>query len=383
MTIEELRKLQIVPPSSQIYKQIKENWDRVAKPLNGLGRFEEMIARIGAIQGTTQAAVARRAVIVMCADNGIVAEGVSQSGQEVTAAVTRFMGQGKTSVGKMAKAAGAFVIPVDVGVNWEEEPVDLWKVVETEKQFREWIGNQDADMEMEGILHFSVRPGTADFLKEPAMTEQEALQAIAVGMQLVKWCKDCGYHMVATGEMGIGNTTTSSAVAAALLECFAEEVTGRGAGLDDAGLMRKCRVIKEALSKYSFRKEQTLQILAALGGLDIAGMAGICIGGALYHMPVVLDGVISAVAALTAERLVPGVKDFLIPSHASREAAAGKIMNTLSLEPVIYGDLALGEGTGAVMLFSLLDVAMSLYESDTTFQDMELKPYEHFDHSDT
>ncbi|MDO5156697.1 MAG: nicotinate-nucleotide--dimethylbenzimidazole phosphoribosyltransferase [Eubacteriales bacterium] len=382
MTYEELLHIKPASVDQHIFCKIKENWDCVAKPLNGLGAFEEMIAQIGAIQGREQVQVSRRAVIVMCADNGVVEERVSQSGQDVTAAVTRFMGVGQTSVGKMGKVAKADIIPVDIGVNWSQEPTDLWKMVTCAKELEDWL--QNGTDGARGIIKQSVCRGTRNFAKEPAMAREEVLQAIQVGMDMVKWCKEVGYHLVATGEMGIGNTTTSAAIAAALTGTEVELVTGRGAGLSDQGLRRKCQVIREALSKYGWEdrcqsREQAFEILRTLGGLDIAGMAGVCIGGALYGVPVVLDGVISVVAALVAQTLMPGVKEYLIASHVSRECAAKMMLEELSLQPVIYGDLALGEGTGAVMLFSMLDVAMSLYESETTFQTMEIEQYQHWE----
>lgn len=212
------------------------------------------------------------------------------------------------------------------------------------------------------------------------MTEEEALQALSVGIDLVRECKDKGYQLIGTGEMGIGNTTTSSMLVAALTGRTAEEVTGRGAGLNDAGLLRKQQVIAQALEKYEkeIRSAHALSMLAAFGGLDIAGMAGVCIGGALYHVPVVLDGLISSVAALVAERIVPGVREFVLPSHLSKEPAAKWIAEELKLHPVIDAGLGLGEGTGGVMLFSLLDLALALYEDQTTFDTMEIAQYERY-----
>lgn len=351
MTKEELQQLEIRCPSEEIKKQVQANWDAVAKPLDGLGAFEALTAKIGAALGTADFDLTKKAVIVMCADNGIVAEGVSQSGQEVTAAVAASMGKQASSVGKMAKSIGADVFPVDIGIN------------STEK--------------IDGVLDQKIRSGTRDFLKEPAMTEAETLAAIEVGMGLVRRFKAEGYSLLATGEMGIGNTTTSSAVAAALSGCAVEEITGRGAGLSDAGLLRKRQVIAEALQKYDFGKDETFRILSTVGGLDIAGLAGVFIGGALYRIPVVLDGVISTVAALVAERLVPGTRAYMIPSHKSKEPAA-RMLEELALAPVIDASLALGEGTGAVMMFALLDMAMTLYETRTTFSDISVEQYVRF-----
>lgn len=347
-----LQQITIDPVDRELIQKIQENWDHVAKPLDGLGKFEGFLARIGAIGGSSAIDIKKKAILAMCADNGIVEEGVSQSGQEVTAIVTEFMGQNQTSVGKMAQFAGADVIPVDIGIA--------------------------RDTEWGGVRMLKVRKGTRNFAKEPAMTLVECNQAVETGIRLVGECKEKGYRLIGTGEMGIGNTTTSSAVAAALLGCEVEEITGRGAGLNDAGLQRKCDVIRNALKHYDFNPKDTIRILRTVGGLDIAGLVGVYIGGARYHIPIVMDGVISAVAALAAERLCPGVKEYMIPSHCSKEPAAAKIMKELGVEPVIDARLALGEGTGAVMMFSLLDLALTLYQDSTTFDDIEVEPYERF-----
>lgn len=339
-------------PDKKIEQEIKANWDRVAKPLDGLGEFEGFLARIGAILGSSEIDIGKKAVIVMCADNGVVAEGVSQSGQEITAAVTENLGKRNTSVCKMAKAVGTEIFPVDVGVN--------------------------TDRIFPGVISRKVKKGTSDFLLEPAMSEEEAMQAVRVGMELVKECKEAGYTLLGTGEMGIGNTTTSAAMAAALLSVSPEIVVGRGAGLSDEGLATKRRVIADALEKYQLRGTEPMRILCSVGGLDIAGLCGVFLGGAKYHMPIVADGVISAVAALTAERLCPGTKEFIIPSHKGKEPASELLMRELGLYPVIDAGLALGEGTGAVMMFSLLDIAMTLYETGATFADFEIEEYHRF-----
>lgn len=351
-TREAVKNLKIQPPSPAIYSQILKNWDSIAKPLDGMGYFETLTAQIGAIQGTEQIDISKRAVIIMCADNGIVEEGISQTGQEVTFTVMKNMAVQQSSVGKMAKAVGVDTIPVDIGVNCEEQ--------------------------VPGVLQRKIRMGTRNFKMEPAMTEEETAQAIFTGIEIVSACREMGYKILATGEMGIGNTTTSSAMTAAFLDCDAAEVTGRGAGLSDEKLIHKQQIVKEAIDKYDLRKGDAFQILRTVGGLDLAGLAGVCIGGALYHVPVVLDGVISLAAALAAEQMVPGVKAYLIPSHKGKEPAAEKLLNRLGLIPVIHGAMALGEGTGAVMMFSLLDMALCIYGDGATFSDMKIEQYERF-----
>lgn len=347
-----LTEFRIEEPDKRIWNRVQKNWDAVAKPLDGMGRFERIIDQIGAIQGSTHIEIAKKAVLILCADNGVVAEGVSQSGQEVTYAVACAMGKKQSSVGQMAGMVGADTIPVDIGIN-RTEPIA-------------------------GVLDRKVRAGTRNFCIEPAMTAEETRKAIEVGIDLVRMCREAGYGILATGEMGIGNTTTSAAVAAALLGCDAQIVTGRGAGLDDKRLAVKEAVIRRAIADYRLYQADAFTILRTVGGLDIAGLAGVCIGGARYRVPIVLDGVISLTAALAAERMVPGVKAYLIPSHSGKEPAVKGLTEALGLEPVIDGQLALGEGTGAVMMFALLDAAMSIYRDKTTFEDIKVEPYERY-----
>jgi nicotinate-nucleotide--dimethylbenzimidazole phosphoribosyltransferase len=306
----------------------------------------------------------KRTIIAMCGDNGIVAEGISQSTQEVTLAVTKAMGRQASSVGKMGAVNGTRVLPVDVGVATPED--------------------------IPGVWNKKVALGTKNFLQEPAMTEAQTYQAMEVGMEAVAKCKQEGCQLIGTGEMGIGNTTTSSAMVAALLHLPVEMVTGRGAGLDDAGLQRKKQVISQALEQYGFspdteekgslcrNPQQAFAILQCVGGLDIAGLVGVMLGGAYYHVPIVLDGVISLAAALAAVAMVPEVRDYLFPSHAGREPAAKCILEALKMQPVISADLALGEGTGAVLLFSMLDAVMALYDAGSTFADIDIAAYERF-----
>lgn len=339
-------------PDQDVYETVLKNWDAVAKPLDGLGRFETLTARIGAILGTDQIDISKKAVIIMCADNGIVAEGVSQSGQEVTAAVVRQMAKGASSVGKMAACIGADTIPVDIGM------------VESGK--------------IQGVIDRKIRCGTNNFRIEPAMTEDEAVRAIRTGMEMVLDCRQKGYRILAAGEMGIGNTTTSSAVAAALLKCDADSMTGKGAGLSAEKLLHKKKVIAEALDKYRLYDAEPLRVLYTVGGLDLGGLAGVCIGGGIFHVPIVLDGVISMTAALLAERLLPGTSRYLIASHKGKEPAVERLMAALHLEPVIDANMALGEGTGAVMMLSLLDMALSVYHGKTSFSDIQVKQYERY-----
>lgn len=352
--------IRIDPFNKERYDEIRARWDKVAKPLDSLGKFEDITARIGAVHDSAKIDIRKRAVIMMCADNGVVAEGVTQSEQDVTAAVAGWMGKGISSVCKMAKICKADTIPVDVGINMEGSP--------------------------KGVIDRKVMKGTRNFAKEPAMTEDECMQAIDAGIDIVCDCSAKGYKLLATGEMGIGNTTTSSALAAALLGLDAAEVTGRGAGLSTSGLGRKIRVIQDALDRYipeddvDIRSpEYASQMLACVGGLDIAALTGVFIGGAIYHIPVIIDGFISSVAALAAERLAPGSRYYMIASHVGKEPGMKYILDELGMDAVIHGGLALGEGTGAVMMMPLLDAALTLYNDGLEFEETTVGQYTHFD----
>ena len=343
---------QIGQPDEQALLASRRHWDNIAKPIQGLGIMEELIIKIAGIQGQEAVALDKKAVIVMCSDNGVVAEGVTQTDSHVTAVVTENFARGVASVNRMAAVAGADVIPVDIGVA--------------------------EDLKEPGVRNLKIAYGTKNFAKEPAMSEAEAIRGILTGMEIVKECRDKGYHLLATGEMGIGNTTTSSAMASVLLNVPVSTVTGKGAGLSAEGIRRKISVIEAAVENRKPDPGDALSVLANLGGFDIAGMAGVFLGGALYRIPVVIDGVISAVAALTAARLCPESVHYMLASHMSNEPSSAMIMKELGLEPVIYGRLALGEGTGAVMLFPLLEMAYEVYLENSTFENIKIEAYEHF-----
>lgn len=322
-------------------------WDAIAKPLHGLGRLEDMVVKIAALTGSPEVAVDRRAVVVLCADNGVVAEGVTQTDASVTAAMAGQIAGHRSSVCKMAAAAGAEVFAVDMGML---RPV-------------------------EGVPGCHIADGTGNIARGPAMTAGQACRAIAYGMELVREYARQGYQLLATGEMGIGNTTTSSALTSVLLDLPVEEVTGRGAGLSDEGLERKRRAIERAIRVNRPDPRDPLDVLAKLGGFDIAGMVGLFLGGALYRVPIVIDGLISAVAALTAARLCPNSRCAMLASHASAEPACAAILKELELDALLYAGMKLGEGTGAVCVMPLLDLALSVYHGSAAFRDTEIGQY--------
>lgn len=339
----------------KIYTQAKGKWDAIAKPIDSLGVFEDMVARLCAIAGTVNLGdYKRRALLTLCADHGVVAEGVTQTDASVTKVVAENIAHGCSGVNYMAQMAGVDVYAVDIGMRGEAYP--------------------DATFGMGHMINRKVQAGTGNLAKEPAMSMENCDRAIEAGKELVRECKEKGYEILAVGEMGIGNTTPTSALLAALLDLPADTVTGRGAGLNNAGLARKVQVITQALARVQGTTDAK-QLLAELGGLEIAGMVGVFLGARQYQIPVVLDGAITCVAALVAMRMEPEVVDYLLASHASEEASGRLALNALGLPAVIHGKLCLGEGSGAMMLFPLLDMAFSIYKNMGTFDDLSIEAY--------
>ncbi len=349
MTLEELKK-EIRPLDETSMEQARKHWIKIAKPLFSLGKLEDAVIQMAGIKETPDYELKKKALVIMCADNGIVEEGVTQTGQEVTAMVADNFTKSSTSVCAMSKVAGVDLFPVDIGM-----AVDVPLVTVKEEK---------------------VAYGTRNFSKEPAMTREEVWQAIEIGIRKVEQLKEQGYEMIATGEMGIGNTTTSSAVASVLLSVAPEQVTGRGAGLSSAGLEKKISVIKDAIANYQPDKEDPVDVLSKVGGLDIAGLTGVFLGGALYRVPVVIDGFISSVAALCAARMVPVSKSYFLPSHVSKEPAGAMLLEALELSPLLTCNMSLGEGTGAVAVIPVLEMGLSVYREMTTFEKAKIEQYE-------
>ena len=338
----------IQPPDQRAYEACQARMDAVAKPVGSLGKLETLLASIASITGSPDIDLGKKCVLVFCADNGVLAQGVAQSDSSVTTAIARSLAAGTASVCVMAKACGAEVFPVDMGM------------VDT----------------VPGLLNRKLAQGTGNISVGPAMTRAMAEEAILTGIRLVEEKKHAGYQIIATGEAGIGNTTTSSAVVSALLGLPPEEVTGRGSGLSDDGLQRKIHTIRKALSVNQPTPSDPVDVLTKVGGFDLAALMGVFLGGAVHRIPVVADGFISGAAALCAAGLCPSVRDYILPSHISAEPAGHLVMDRLGLSPVLQADLRLGEGTGAVALFPLLDLAAAVYHHAATFGDIQVEPYE-------
>ena len=333
---------QLPPFDETAAKAARARWDSIAKPVGGLGLLEDVIVSVAGLTGSPEISIDRRAVLVLCADNGVVDEGVAQSEQAITAQMAMNAAAGRASVCCMAKVARADVIVVDVGMKSQTE----------------------------GLTVLKTASGTLNMTKGPAMSREQAETAIANGIELVRRCHADGYRLLATGEIGIGNTTTSSAMASVLCGIPLEAAVGRGAGLSDMGLERKRDAIRRAIELNKPRRGDVLDVLCKLGGFDIAGMVGMFIGGALYRIPIIIDGFISAVSALAATRLCPACAGAMIASHVSAEPAARLVLDALGKEAVINARMRLGEGTGAVAAIPILDMALAVYRDMITYDDL-------------
>ena len=340
----------IRPLDENAMESARLHWDAIAKPLHSLGRLEDMIVQLAGICENPVPAPRKKAVLIFCADNGIVAEGVTQTTQDVTAAVTQNFAKGIASVNALSRIRGTEVFPVDIGVAQA--------------------------LDCPGVLNRKVAFGTQNFAHGPAMRRDEAEQAVCTGIDLVQEKAAEGYNLIVTGEMGIGNTTTSSAVFSVLQGLPPEQVTGRGAGLSDAGLQHKIQVISRAVAALQPDPGDVLDVLSKVGGFDVCGMMGAFLGGAICRVPVLVDGFISAVAANCAVRLCPACRDYIFASHCSKEPAGKMALDALHLRAYLDCEMCLGEGTGGVIAAKLFDFALAAYDEIAGFDAVGIDPYQ-------
>jgi nicotinate-nucleotide--dimethylbenzimidazole phosphoribosyltransferase len=315
--------------------------DQLTKPPGSLGRLEEIAVQAAGVTGEPVPLFERKAVIVMAGDHGVCEEGVSAFPAAVTPQMVMNFLAGGAAVNVLARQAGADVVCVDIGVN--------------------------AELSHPQLVSRKVRFGTANLARGPAMTVEEATEAVLVGADIVADLVSRGYRLFGTGEMGIGNTTPSAALLAVLGGVPVAEAIGRGTGVDDAGLARKAAAIERGIAANSPDARDALGTLAKLGGLEIAGLAGVILGAAAHRCPVVIDGFISAAAALVAVRLAPSCGAYMIASHLSHERGHARLLQELGLKPALQLDMRLGEGTGAALLFPLVDAAGRLMREMATF----------------
>lgn len=332
----------IRPADRAAMAQARARQDSLAKPPRSLGVLEELSIRLAGMTGQVHNTVERRRIVVFCADNGVCEEGVSSAPQSVTLAQTVNLTRGITGASALAKHFGEELTVVDVGV--------------------------DGDLACPAVVDRKVARGTKNMLREPAMTRLQALQAMTAGVEQACIAKSQGIQLLGLGEMGIGNTTTSSAVLAALLNRPPEQVTGRGGGLLDEAFLHKKQVIRRALELHAPDAGDPIDVLAKVGGFDLCAMCGAFLGAAAERLPVVIDGFIAAVAAVCAARLCPAAADYMIPSHASFEPGFRLAMEALGLRPYLQLEMRLGEGSGCPLAFLTVEAACAVMNEMGTFQ---------------
>lgn len=316
--------------------------DSLTKPPGSLGKLEAIARQLAGITGQLWPDFSQKAVIVMAGDHGVCDEGVSAFPQAVTPQMVMNFLNGGAAVNVLARQAGADVVCVDIGVN--------------------------ADLEHEMLVSRKVVRGTANMAKQPAMTREDTLRAIMVGIEVVNEQVERGLRLFATGEMGIGNTTASAAITTVLTGLSPEDTVGRGTGINDAAWLNKVDVVKRAIAVNEPDSSDPIDVLAKVGGAEIAGLAGVIIGAAANGCPVVIDGYISSAAALVASRIAEQTKPYMIASHLSQEQGHLKQLQSIGLSPLIQLEMRLGEGTGAVLCFHFIDAALHLMQEMATFE---------------
>jgi nicotinate-nucleotide--dimethylbenzimidazole phosphoribosyltransferase len=336
-------------PDSKTYEAAKERLRNQARPAGSLGILEDVSARLASMFKTLDVHLKRKRIVTCAGDHGIVAEGVSVFPPEVTPQMVYNFVHGGASINVLAKHAGAEVSVADLGVNWDFEP-DL------------------------PIFHKKVRKGTANFAKEPAMSRAEAVRSIEAGIEIVNelWEKE-QIDILGTGDMGIGNTTPSTAIIAVFSGLSVSTLTGRGTGINDDGLKRKIAAIEKGLNLHKPDPQDPLDVLSKVGGLEIGGLAGLVIGAAAKGIPVICDGFISTAGALIACELAPMAKAYLFASHNSVEAGHKFMLDHLGLEPLLDLKFRLGEGTGAAVAMELLDASTRVLADIKTFEEVAIR----------
>ncbi len=338
----------IRPLDPALLRQARERLDLKAMPRGSLGRLEECAQRVVGIRETLTPSLGKKAVVVFAGDHGVVEEGVSRFSSEVTPQMVYNFVRGGAGINVLARQVGAEVVVVDVGVAVDLPPQD-------------------------GLLIRKVAHGTRNLRKFPAMTGDQALRALWVGVDIARDLAAKDVTLIGTGDMGIGNTTASSAIAAVLTGHAVDEVTGRGTGADDVMLRRKVEVIREAIFLHRPDPGNPLEVLAKLGGLEIAGITGLIIGAAFNRIPVVIDGFIAGAAALVAVSLKPDIREYLFAGHRSAEAGHRVILEWLQLMPLLDLSMRLGEGTGAALGMFIIESGIRILREMLTFEEAGVK----------
>ena len=334
----------IQPVNQKLYEAAQKRLDNLTKPPGSLGRLEEFAKRLVAITGNIMPALDRKVIFTFAGDHGVTSEGVSAYPSEVTRQMVLNFLNGGAGINVLACHAGAEVVVIDIGVDHDFPDIQ--------------------DLESKKVIR-----GAKNIRKGPAMTREEAIRCIGVGVDLAAEFAEKGYQIFGTGEMGIGNTTPSSAIAAVLTERPVSEVTGRGTGINDEALGNKIIVIQEAIAINKPDPSDPLDVLSKVGGAEIGGIAGLIIGAAAKRIPVVIDGFISTAGALIAYCLEPKTKDYMFAAHNSVERGHKAMLDKIGLHPILDLDLRLGEGTGAALALLLIEAGLKIYREMATFSD--------------
>ena len=337
--------LPVIPqPDNTAAEQARARQNRLTKPAGSLGRLEDLSIQLASIQGTLHPDVSRKSVIVMAADHGVAKEGVSAYPADVTRQMVMNFVQGGAAINVLARQAGARISVVDMGV----------------------AGDCPGSL---SVINARNDHGTRNMAECPAMTRQQAEDTILRGMEIAEREYSRGVDILATGDMGIGNTTPSSAMTAVFTDLPVEQVTGRGTGIDDRGLSAKVAVIEKAMRVNRPDRKDPLDVLAKVGGFEIGGLAGLIIGSAARRVPVVVDGFISSTAALLACEMLPEVRPYLIAAHCSVEIGHRAVLEKIGLEPLLDLRMRLGEGTGAALAFHIVEASIRILNEMATFED--------------
>ncbi|PCI29018.1 MAG: nicotinate-nucleotide--dimethylbenzimidazole phosphoribosyltransferase [SAR324 cluster bacterium] len=331
----------IQPVDRSIETDIIDHLNDLTKPPGSLGKLEQLVTQFCLASQSSQPKIGKKIIFTFAGDHGVAAEGVSAFPQEVTPQMVANIAMGGAAVNVLGKHAGAEIRVIDMGVA--------------------------VPVEFPGVIQKKIKAGTDNMAQGPAMSVEEAEKALWVGIELAQAAKEEGALLIGTGEMGIANTTPSSALFAALLPCEVEEITGRGTGINDEVLKHKIGVIKKSLKVNASSLSNPLEALAAVGGLEIAGICGLILGAAACKLPLVVDGFISSAAALVACKLNPSVEDYLFFSHKSQEAGHQTFLNKFGVEPILDLQMRLGEGTGAALAMTLIDASIKIYNEMATF----------------
>lgn len=334
----------IEPVNEAWYETAQKHLDNLTKPLGSLGRLEEFARRLVAITENPRPILDKKVILTFAGDHGVVDEGVSAYPKEVTPQMVFNIVAGGAAINVLSRHAGSDVVVVDIGVDH-----DFGKV--------------------EGLVDRKVMRGTRNFAKGPAMSRDEATKCIECGIELAHACAQRGYGMIGTGEMGIGNTTPSSAIVAVLTGSPVAEVTGRGTGISDDALLRKARIIEDAIRLNKPEPKDAIDVLSKVGGTEIGGIAGLVLGAASRRIPVVVDGFISTAGALIAYTIEPSVKDYMFAAHHSVERGHRIALEAMGLAPILDLGMRLGEGTGAALAMLLIEGGLKIYREMATFEE--------------